>query len=679
MKALLLSTLLLLATAAWGTAYYSSAAPTVATPSACGVPINCGGVQVATAAQLAGLTLAANVYAATNGPVTLRLPLGGTAPSGYRAGFLVSNLGTAVSLQTLGTVTLRTYLSGILQQSSLVDASVLQAALLTSTGDPAQLEFVTAKPFDAVELELGSALALGGGIRVRYAYGIEPTSNREVSGYASRFSSTTGQYDSSGCPTGINNAARAVDTDLTNYATFASLITVGCTEKLQVNLEGTAPTGYLAGFVVGGANNLLNADLLGGLTLRTYRNGVEQQMASGTALLSLDLLPSGQQFVRFSTNKPFDAVSIERTGAVTALDNLQLYYGAGLANTPPTQARSTWDNPAGHYQITYNSAICALCTVLNPGNAADNNLGNKATIQVGAGVANSVSLRLELNGGGVAGNRAGVLIGRSSMLDVSALSRIVVRTYDANSNVLESRSGASLLTVNTLADGRQTVSFNSTRDFASVGVTVSGVAGLLDTSDVYYAFADDSNGAYSIVLPTPLPVQLVAFTAQAEGSCALLTWRTASEVNSDFFVVERSTDGRAFTALQTVAAAGTSTTPRTYTARDAQAVTLGVPQLYYRLQSVDRDGTSAYSPVQVVALTPVAAGLTAFPNPATRTARLTGAPASGRIQVLDALGRIVTTATADANGEAGLSLPAGLCSGVYIVRVGSQALRLLVN
>jgi hypothetical protein len=47
------------------------------------------------------------------------------------------------------------------------------------------------------------------------------------------------------------------------------------------------------------------------------------------------------------------------------------------------------------------------------------------------------------------------------------------------------------------------------------------------------------------------------------------------------------------------------------------------------------------------------------------------------VQVLDALGRQVATATADATGTA--ALPAGLAPGVYVVRAGAQALRLTVE
>ena len=47
--------------------------------------------------------------------------------------------------------------------------------------------------------------------------------------------------------------------------------------------------------------------------------------------------------------------------------------------------------------------------------------------------------------------------------------------------------------------------------------------------------------------------------------------------------------------------------------------------------------------------------------------------------VFDALGRLVTSASADAAGTAALVLPAGLPTGVYVVRAGAKALRLKVE
>jgi hypothetical protein len=263
-------------------------------------------------------------------------------------------------------------------------------------------------------------------------------------------------------------------------------------------------------------------------------------------------------------------------------------------------------------------------------------------------------------------------------------------TYSLNTPYLllvkysfDETSSTSELYVNPDPKSSSTYRVSATPD-VSVSSTSSpsdiGTLALRQGSNSPALVVDDIQLATAFPLTTtPLPVTLTQFSAQAQGRSVQLAWQTASELNSAHFVVERSLDGHTFSPLQTVPATGNSSTPRTYAALDAQAQALGATQLYYRLRSVDRDGSSAYSPIQVVTLTPAVGGLALFPNPATATTVLTGAAAGTSVQVLDALGRVVTTSTADSAGTAQLALPAGLSNGVYIVRAGGQALRLMVR
>ncbi|TGE25654.1 T9SS type A sorting domain-containing protein [Hymenobacter aquaticus] len=70
-----------------------------------------------------------------------------------------------------------------------------------------------------------------------------------------------------------------------------------------------------------------------------------------------------------------------------------------------------------------------------------------------------------------------------------------------------------------------------------------------------------------------------------------------------------------------------------------------------------------------------AAALSVYPNPTAGLATLTGADAGADVAVFDAQGRRVLVAVASAAGEARLHLPRGL----YLVRSGSQAVRLVVE
>ena len=186
--------------------------------------------------------------------------------------------------------------------------------------------------------------------------------------------------------------------------------------------------------------------------------------------------------------------------------------------------------------------------------------------------------------------------------------------------------------------------------------------------------------AFPYVTPaTPLPVQLTAFTAQLTAARTVrLSWQTASELHTDYFEVQRSTDGNAFSVLSRQPAAGSSATARAYQALD-DAPPAGLSTVYYRLQVVDTDGTVSYSPTRTVALPTTAVGLALYPNPTRQLTTLTGAPANSPVQVLDAVGRVVLTVTADPAGTAALALPADLAVGVYVVRAGGQVTRLLLE
>ncbi|QKG54986.1 LamG-like jellyroll fold domain-containing protein [Hymenobacter sp. BRD67] len=175
----------------------------------------------------------------------------------------------------------------------------------------------------------------------------------------------------------------------------------------------------------------------------------------------------------------------------------------------------------------------------------------------------------------------------------------------------------------------------------------------------------------------PLPVQLVAFTAQAEGRGARLRWRTASELNNAYFTVEASADGVNFSAVGQVPGHGTTALPQQYTYFDAELSRYGALAVYYRLRQVDDNGQRTYSPVQVVTV-PAAGLLSLTPNPVPTdaAARLVGAAPGAEVQVFDAVGRRVLLTLADAAGVARLALPAGL----YLVRAGTApALRLVVE
>ncbi|HTF05951.1 MAG TPA: T9SS type A sorting domain-containing protein, partial [Bacteroidia bacterium] len=95
----------------------------------------------------------------------------------------------------------------------------------------------------------------------------------------------------------------------------------------------------------------------------------------------------------------------------------------------------------------------------------------------------------------------------------------------------------------------------------------------------------------------PLPVELVAFSGVSFDDHNHLDWVTASEMNNDYFNVERSDDGVNFHTIGTVDGSGNSTQHIEYPFNDYSPIE-GIN--YYRLKQVDFNGAVTYS--NIVAL-----------------------------------------------------------------------------
>lgn len=93
---------------------------------------------------------------------------------------------------------------------------------------------------------------------------------------------------------------------------------------------------------------------------------------------------------------------------------------------------------------------------------------------------------------------------------------------------------------------------------------------------------------------TPIPVELSLFTAGVDGNSVMLSWRTATELNTHSFIVERKSSDDNWLTIGSVQAAGASTEIRNYSFVD-NSVTEG--KYSYRLRMNDLDGSYSYSSI----------------------------------------------------------------------------------
>jgi hypothetical protein len=89
-----------------------------------------------------------------------------------------------------------------------------------------------------------------------------------------------------------------------------------------------------------------------------------------------------------------------------------------------------------------------------------------------------------------------------------------------------------------------------------------------------------------------LPVELISFTAKCNNNDVELVWTTASEINNDYFEVQKSDDGNLWYYVGTVKGAGNSSKINNYSFVDKE----NIANAYYRLRQVDFDGKFEYSP-----------------------------------------------------------------------------------
>ncbi len=140
----------------------------------------------------------------------------------------------------------------------------------------------------------------------------------------------------------------------------------------------------------------------------------------------------------------------------------------------------------------------------------------------------------------------------------------------------------------------------TTPDWKMESVDLSAYAG--QTIQIGFEGVSDFGNAFglddiTIISASVTPVTLLTFNAKRNGSVNSISWSTSQELNSQYFAVERSSDGIHFSQIGRVAAAGNSSTQRTYQFSDPSPFK-GVN--YYRLMIVDVDNSVKYSLVRNV-------------------------------------------------------------------------------
>ena len=113
------------------------------------------------------------------------------------------------------------------------------------------------------------------------------------------------------------------------------------------------------------------------------------------------------------------------------------------------------------------------------------------------------------------------------------------------------------------------------------------------------------------ICSTGLPIELLSFEANCNKEATTLNWKTSSEINNDYFVIEKSIDGESFFSIGNVIGAGNSNSIIDYSFTDDD---ISNQTSYYRLKQIDFNGEYSYS--NTIATSCSSNNFNVYPNPA---------------------------------------------------------------
>ncbi|KYG73012.1 T9SS type A sorting domain-containing protein [Roseivirga echinicomitans] len=180
---------------------------------------------------------------------------------------------------------------------------------------------------------------------------------------------------------------------------------------------------------------------------------------------------------------------------------------------------------------------------------------------------------------------------------------------------------------------------------------------------------------------TRLPIVLLSFTADVYKSTVLLKWSTASEIDNDFFTIERSSNGAEFEPILYIPGKGTSEETNNYVAVDNTPIS---GRSYYRLKQTDFNGSFDYSEMKSVSYktgTARVPNFTVYPNSVLAGQTINIRPEgeftdeTAVIQVFSISGNRVLEYNFQLSNQASFEIPQDVQTGYYVLTVTGSSFK----
>ncbi|PHN97370.1 hypothetical protein CSC81_09820 [Tenacibaculum discolor] len=444
--------------------------------------------------------------------------------AGSYAGFLIENSSVA-QIDLLGSITIRTYLNGTEQETSSGNSLVtLDSSLLNN--DQFYVGFYTTLDYDSIEISATSLAGIASSTNIYYpvtnSFCVGPTLESNTPTVLNKpdfpariVDERTGMGGLLNVGT-VTNTNSAIDSNSNTYANIDFTLGVIATGSISIKDELTNyPAQTYVGFDIENAS-VLNLELLDGITITTYLDGVLQEVKTGSSeLLSVDsgLLFTGTERsqVGFVTSLPFDEIqlSIQQTLSLD-LGSTRVYglileaFSEGDLNCDTATLLNNPSQPViiNNTNTGVNGVACVACEVDNATNIISESESDFAMINVTAGVASTTSISVEnVLSNFPSGSSAGFVIrDTNDLLQIDLLNSLTITTY-LDGSVQETQSGNNLLALEALGlinitpsttNGFYLVGFSTSLEYDEIQLTVSPLAATINSIEVYGSYVDNS-------------------------------------------------------------------------------------------------------------------------------------------------------------------------------------------
>ncbi|WMN11424.1 T9SS type A sorting domain-containing protein [Marivirga salinae] len=209
-------------------------------------------------------------------------------------------------------------------------------------------------------------------------------------------------------------------------------------------------------------------------------------------------------------------------------------------------------------------------------------------------------------------------------------------------------------------------------DWAIVGNYSSANAGGSFTDPITVSRSGlNSFSDFSVGVSTegPLPINLLYFKGELKNNYTKLSWETSSEINNDYFEIQKSKDCENFEPIGTVEGNGTTNSKSNYAYSD-YSVNSG--KTYYRFKQLDYDGQFSYSPIVNIDYQNRNGQLVLAPNPAQNEVQIlleNSNVLNCNVAIYDQMGKLMIQENFDLKDNPDVKLDISLLvTGVYQIR-----------